>query len=85
MPPPAVVVGSPGEGAGVGATVVFTVVSTVVVSDVVEVVVVFSSVESLPQADNNEATAIPEARANRAGFDAPREVIEAPLTRGCGD
>ena len=81
--PPVVVGGTPGDGAVVGATVVSTVVSVVVVSDVVEVVV-SSSAESLPQAVNNEATAIPEARANRTGVDAPREVMEPRLTRGCG-
>jgi hypothetical protein len=79
--PPVVVVGNSGDGAVVGATVVSTVVSAEVVSDVVEVVV-SSSPESLPQAVNNDATAMPEARANRAGFDAPRVVMKPPLTQG---
>jgi hypothetical protein len=79
-----VVVAGPGDGAGVGATVVVTVVSAVVVSDVVEVVVVSSSADSLSHAVNNEATAMPEARANRTGVDAPREVMVPRLTRGCG-
>jgi mannitol-specific phosphotransferase system IIBC component len=85
--PPGAVVAGPGDGAGVGATVVVTVVSAVVVSDVVGVVVVVvssSSAESLSHAVNNVATAMPEARANRVNFDAPREVIKPRLTRGWG-
>jgi hypothetical protein len=82
--PPVVVVGNSGDGAVVGgATVVSTVVSAEVVSDVVEVDV-SSSAESLPHAVSNEATATPEAKANRTGFDALREVMKPPLTRGSG-
>jgi hypothetical protein len=82
-PGPVVVVGNSGDGTAGGATVVSTVdVWTEVVSDVsdvVELVVVSLSAVSLPHAVNNDVTAIPEARANRADLDALREVTQPRL------
>jgi hypothetical protein len=79
-PAPVVGVGNSGDGAAGGATVVSTVdVWTDVVSDVVELVVVSLSALSPPHAVNSDATAIPEARANRADVDALREVTKPRL------
>jgi hypothetical protein len=88
VPSPVVVVGNSGDGTAGGATVVSTVdVWTELVSDVsdvVELVVVSSSALSLPHAVNSDATAIPEARANRADLGALREVTQPRLPAAAG-